>query len=139
MNENILKSVELYQCPGCIHGHNTSCFIRNSIGVGCGKHSAGTYMFRGVGHIFLGLPKGFNRLGSFVDFKPLIFETYSDRDVRYDMWNTPVWKYKNEYGHTLVRGFSPRKNEPFLHIFLEDCLDEIDCFEITQEHVDYMD
>jgi hypothetical protein len=33
----------------------------------------------------------------------------------------------------------PRKNEPFLHIYLENCLDKIDCLEITEEDINQMD
>ena len=45
----------------------------------------------------------------------------------------------SEIQETLVRGFIPRRNEPFLHIFLENCLDKIDCLEITNEDIEDMD
>ncbi len=133
------ESIEEYQCPGCIRGSNVSCFEKNPVaGIGCGKHSAGTFMIP-IGKIFLGMPKGFNRLGPYADLKPLIFETFESAGWSYNMWNIPVWKYKNEKGHTMVRGLIPRRNEPFLHIYLEDCLDKIDCLEISQKGLDHMD
>jgi hypothetical protein len=136
MKTKVKKAVEKYQCCGCTCGSNAYCFTENPAGgVGCGKHSAGTYVF-GVGAISLGLPFGFNRYGVFGDMKPNIFEIFEDE---YDIYNVPVWKYRSKDGHTVVRGLIPRRNEPFLHIFLEDCMDKINCAVISQELVDYMD
>ena len=85
------------------------------------------------------MPKGFTRLGGVdVKLRLHIFENY-DKSWQYNMWNVPVWKYLNPQGHTLVRGLSPRNNFPFLHVFLEDCRDKIDCLELTQADVDGMD
>ncbi len=139
MENQIKSAIEKYQCPGCISGHNISCFEKNENGgVGCGKHSAGT-MISGIWSIFLGMPKGFNRLGVDTKMKPRIYKSFSDSECEYLKWNIPVWKYVNPEGHTLVRGFMPRRNEGFIHIFLEDCRDKINCLEITQEDVDFMD
>jgi hypothetical protein len=33
----------------------------------------------------------------------------------------------------------PRRNEPFIHVFLENCIEKINCLEITQDDVDGMD
>jgi len=137
--------VKEYQCSGCIGGGD-DCYRNEGDGIGCGAHMAGT-MTMGSGKIFLGLPKGFNRLGSTEDLRPRIFEKYSDCDWFVDIegeylgsiFNQPVWKYLNEDGHTLVRGMTPRINSNFLLIFLEDCMDKFDCQEITQEHMDFMD
>lgn len=87
------------------------------------------------------MPVGFNRLGQHPEMSLIIEKTFVKE---YDMWNIPVWKHLNENGHTLVRGLRPRKNEPFLHIYLEDCMNkikcpEIDIHEVTQEEIDYMD
>jgi hypothetical protein len=94
------------------------------------------------------MPKGFNRLGcSFGDEQQLKIEIYEKFDEE-EVWmgnhpmgkfNVPCWKYLNEFGHTLVRGLRPRKNEPFLHIFLEDCRDKIGGIEITKEELEEMD
>lgn len=139
MEELIKNAIEEYQCSGCVSGCDISCFENNETGgEGCGQHHAGT-MATGVGNFFLGMPKGFNRLGIQTKLKPNIYATFESSDWKYDMWNIPAWKYKNEKGHVFVRGIMPRRNEPFIHVFLEDCLDKIDCLEISQSDIDGMD
>jgi hypothetical protein len=148
MKDNIKEAIEEYQCPGCVSGCDISCFKKDEINesAACGKHTAGTMSF-GTGAFFLGMPKGFNRLGHphenpDANLGIAIYETREDgwqEPTGYKKWNIPVWKYLNEKGHTFVRGLSPRTNRPFLHVYLEDCMDQIDCLEITQEDVDYMD
>ena len=135
MKKIIKDGIEEYQCPGCVSGCDISCFQKAEYSDGCGKHLAGT-MGTGIGKFFLGMPKGFNRLGD-TKLGIDIFEVYTDDS--YDMWNIPVWKFRNEFGHTLVRGMMPRRNEPFLHIYLEDCLDKINCLEISQDDINGMD
>ena len=138
MRDNIKKAIEEYQCSGCISGIDTECFGESeSGGCGCGKHYAGT-MVSGIGKIFLGLPRGFNRLGVYGEMKPNIFEIFAD-GWGYNEFNVPVWKHLNENGHTIVRGISPRINVPFIHIFLEDCREKIDCLEITDADINEMD
>lgn len=56
----------------------------------------------------------------------------------YDHFNVPVWKYQKD-GYTFVRGLSPRTNRPFLHIYLEECADMIECFEVTDQLMEEMD
>lgn len=139
INEKVKHAIEEYQCSGCLFGYDTTCFGNNSIaGIGCGKHRAAT-MIGGIGKIYIGMPKGFNRLGAFENKQPYIFENIESADWEYDMWNIPVWKYLSKEGHTFVRGIMPRRNEPFIHIYLEDCLDKINCLEILQKDIDYMD
>lgn len=139
MEENIKSAIKEYQCSGCVCGSDTSCFEPNEMGgVGCGKHVAGTRASY-IGSFFLGMPKGFNRLGGFENMKPNIYETFESSEWEFNKWNVPVWKYLSKEGHTFVRGFMPRRCEPFIHVYLEDCRDKIDCLEITQEDVDYMD
>ena len=84
------------------------------------------------------MPKGFNRCGEFKDLKPYIYETF-ESSPKYDMWNIPNWKYLLEGKYTLVRGYMPRRNEPYIDIFLENCIDKINCLEIFQEDIDAMD
>jgi hypothetical protein len=140
MEAKFRKAIEEYQCPGCVVGGDISCFESNDTGgVGCGKHVAGTVVFPVVGSIFLGMPKGFNRLGEFTKLKPNIYATFESSDWKYDMWNIPVWKYLSKEGHTFVRGIMPRRNEPFVHIFLENCMDNINCHEISRADVDGTD
>lgn len=132
METKFKNAIEEYQCPGCVVGSDVSCFeINSNDGVGCGKHH--------VGNFFLGMPRGFNRLGEYTKLKPNIYDTFESSEWKYDMWNIPVWKHLSKDRHTFVRGIMPRKNEPFLHIYLENCIDKINCLEITQEDIDGMD
>lgn len=139
MDKKTKKVIESYQCTGCINGYDISCFKENeSGGIGCGKHIAGT-MMSGVGSFFLGMPKGFNRIGENAKLKPNIYKDFDSSEWEYDMWNIPVWKHLSNEGHTFVRGISPRINKPFIHIFLENCIERVNCLEITQSDIDGMD
>jgi hypothetical protein len=139
MEKKFKLAIQEYQCPGCVCGSNIKCFEPNTIaGVGCGKHVIGTMIF-GIGHILLGLPNGFNRVGKQNDLKPIIFESYEKSDWKFDKFNVPIWKHYNKNGHTIVRGIMPRKNETFIHIFLEDCRKDIDCIEISEDEISEMD
>lgn len=145
MDKKVSVAIERYQCSGCISGSDTSCFKENKIsgGIGCGNHFSGTIISGGVGKIFLGLPNGFNRLGQSKDMKPTIFRSFKDfidSDWgKYDNFNVPVWKHLDKHGNTIVRGLMPRRNEPFLHIFLENCVSQIHCIEISQDDIKNMD
>jgi hypothetical protein len=140
MKENVIKAVEDYQCSGCVCGSNTTCFEQNDAeGIGCGKHCAGTMLIPGIGLIYLGMPKGFNRLGEYRKMQPVIFESFEEADEPYNKFNIPVWKYLSPQGHTFVRGLRPRRNEPFIHIFLENCIGVISCLEITESDIMDMD
>lgn len=135
MDKNIKEAIERYQCPGCMVGGDIECYGRG-LGLECGKHIPGTFMV-GVGKLFLGMPKGFNRVGSQFDMKINIARKFEN--IHYDKWNIPVWKFKNEFNQVLVRGVSPRLNCCFLDIILEDCLEKINCLEIKQQDIDGMD
>lgn len=137
MESKFQKAIEEYQCPGCVCGSDIECFKNHYTGIGCGHHHAGTGIV-GLGNFFLGMPIGFNKLGEYSKMKPCIFDNLESYGT-YDKYNIPVWKFKNENGHTLVRGIMPRKNEPFIHIFLTNCIDKIECREILQEDIDEMD
>jgi N6-adenosine-specific RNA methylase IME4 len=67
-----------------------------------------------------------------------IFEKFDD-GWGYDLFNIPVWKYKDNLGNTIVRGMLPRLNTPFLHIFLEDCIYKICCRELKNSDLNKMD
>lgn len=133
------SAIENYQCSGCVSGSDISCFKKcKTGGIGCGNHMSGT-MISSIGKVFLGLTKGFDRLGYDEKLIPHIYESFNKCDWSYCKFNIPVWKYLNENGHTLVRGLMPRLNQTFIHIYLEDCRDKIDCLEITQQDCDDMD
>ncbi len=134
---NQIKVVEHYQCPGCVCGSDFKCFELGN-GIECGKHVPGTLEYPIVGKFFLGLPKGFNRLGHVNEMRIQIFNKFSN-GWGYDKFNVPIWKYLDGQGNTIIRGLCPRINAPFLHIFLGDCRAKIDCLEITNEDLDSMD
>jgi hypothetical protein len=133
------KVIEEYQCPGCVSGSDTGCgaFKPAEEGVGCGGHVAGTRGI-GIGLVLLGMPKGFMRCGfEEHNCKPRIFEKITDQ---FDLFNVPVWKWKNEQGHVFVRGLQPRKNMTFLLVFLSpEGYDDIKCHELTAEELEKMD
>lgn len=135
------NAVEEYQCVGCSGDGFDVCFKSNFTGgIGCGSHVPGTFI-SGIGSIILGLPKGFHRLGIYEKLNLKIYEHFEDckfdddESPVYNIFNVPVWKYLNEKQHTLVRGLTPRLNEPFIHIFLEDCREKINCIEITKKQM----
>lgn len=136
MDDKQKAAVEEYQCPGCMGGFDISCFDGGG-NRACDKHSSGTLVL-GIGKIFLGLPVGFNRLGPSEDMKVNIFNSLND-GWGFDIFNVPVWKYLDKHGNTLVRGLSPRTNQPFIHIFLEDCMEHINCASITDTEIGNMD
>jgi len=139
MKVEFKNAIEEYQCSGCMIGGDVSCFKENNTGgIGCGKHTAGTVIIP-IGTILLGMPKGFNRIGQYTDLKPNIYETFESSDWTYDKWNIPTWKFLSPEGHTFVRGISPRTNKPWIHVFLENCISKINCLEITQSDIDFMD
>ena len=137
MDNKIKEVIESIQCAGCIKGDFETCFkpAAAEFGVGCGAHHAGTISLN-FGKFFIGLPKGFCRLGQNEKFQPHIYLRYEDN---YDKFNVPVWKHRTKEGLILVRGLQPRINQPFLDVFIEDCFDIINCLEITDEDIDLMD
>lgn len=138
MEQKTKNAIEEYQCPGCTRGSSTACYQEDT-SLACKAHSPGTFTENGV--IFLGLPKGFNRLGPIQSkYLPIqIYNKYEDGWLYDDIFNIPVWKHLNELGHTLVRGLSPRSNMPWLHIYLENCLDKVNCVNVTQKEINEMD
>jgi hypothetical protein len=144
-SKKVIKAIRLYQERGAVGDFDPENFEQNGVGVEWSDHVAGTIIYPNVGSIFLGLPNGFNRMGNRLEgseqFKLHIFPTFTELEKiwKYNTWNVPCWKYLNEHKHTLVRGLSPRLNAPFLHIILEDCIDKIDCLEITNQDVEEMD
>lgn len=131
------KFIKEYQCPGCVCSDSNCYKPTDDKNISCFYHITGSYI-PGVGKVFLGLPKGFNTLGPMNKQPISIYKKFKD-GFGYDRFNIPVWKYLNENGHTIVRGISPRINSPFIHIFLEDCMNKIDCLKITNKDIKEMD
>ncbi len=132
------EAVQEYQCPGCASGPFPECFKATSLqDCACSKHCAGT-MITSIGLVFLGLPKGFNRIGPCEETKISIFKVEED-GWGYGKYNVPVWKYFDKFGSMIIRGKSPRTNYLWIHIFLAPGEDWVDCYEVTDEDMEYMD
>jgi hypothetical protein len=148
MNKKIWEAIKEYQFPGCVSEYPTKTnVVQDGVGIEWSEHVAGTLVMPYVGTIFLGMPKGFNRLGIFdghnkEQMNINIFENWEQFNElfihSYGKYNVPVWKYVNEKGHTFVRGLMPRLNRPFLHIILENCIDKIECYQVTDEDLEEM-
>ena len=166
MNELVEKNmtteqkemIEKFQCPGCTCGLNTKeCdlfdFTDHETGCWCMGHSAGTMMgVPGMGFIkfALGLPKGFNRVGTIKTG----FEDEEDRNRRrstnirlqvdpkkiinsYNNFNVPVWAMEQD-GYLFVRVMCPRINYNYVDVikggkFEEICPNAIDVGKFVEE------
>lgn len=118
------KMVERFQCPGCVGGGDTKCgrYVPDTSRGGhrCSGHVIGTVIMPGVGHIALGMPRGFNRPGLDDSRK----QTRNAFDVRlftsgtaptWDRLNVPVWAMEHE-GCLFVRTYQPRLNVAFVDV-----------------------
>jgi hypothetical protein len=132
----IIEAINEYQVPGAVGDFDPATATLEN---GWKEHCPGT-LVSGVGWVFLGMPKGFDRLGPVPAeyFRIHIFETFEEC-WPFDKFNVPVWKYLDAHGNTLVRSLSPRVNTPFLHIILGDHRDKINCLEITAADIKEMD
>jgi len=135
MKKEFEAAIKDYQCPGCILGPYPDCFEKSDGGIGC------TMAMPHIGKFFLGLPRGFCRLGQQRGMKIYIFESLEQQQKQweYDCFNVPVWKYKNEKGHILIRGFMPRMNTGFLHIIIKGDISKVACLEIKDKDIKEMD
>jgi len=116
------QMVEKFQCPGCVCGSDTKCgrYTPDSYGLRCTRHVLGTLLVL-IGHIALGLPKGFCCPG---------FETSGNRNTRntidirmwvvgtkpgWDRFNVPVWAMVVD-GFLFIRTYQPRLNSTFVDV-----------------------
>lgn len=137
------KEIREYQCSGCMKGCGDDCYKKCEENLSCEKHHAGT-MGTGIGRFYLGMPKGFSRIGECKDMILNIYKDYKEKEKswKYDKFNIPVWKYRNEQNHIFVRGISPRINAPFIHVVLKCTnkeFNQINCLEIKEEDREDMD
>ncbi len=115
------QMVEEFQCPGCVSGNRVNCGNYESCDFGdgayCQSHVPGTTIYP-IGRVFLGMPKGFNRLGPIDrDMMPAAIVLFTERlnvDF-YDDFNVPVWAMEKD-GYLFVRVFSPRNNLPRIDV-----------------------
>ena len=79
------------------------------------------------------MPKGFRNYGSNRHFKILIFEHYFDFPMNNLGLDIPIWKARLDDDYTIIKIFQPRISNTFHVIYLENCLNSINCKEITPE------
>lgn len=110
--------VEEFQCPGCVCGGDTKCgrFEKSEspgYGATCAGHVLGTSIM-GVGHIALGMPKGFNQsargsshaVGTPNKMEIRLYPKGTERPT-WNNLNIPVWAMEKD-GFLFVRTYSPR-------------------------------
>ena len=119
------EMIEKFQCPGCISGSNTTCGSCkceeiDNIFFNCAAHYPGTREI-GIGQLYLGLPKGFNKVGpiyfSEIDIRKNNIRLFSNASniLSYDNLNIPVWAMEED-GYLFVRVFLPRRGETYVDI-----------------------
>ncbi len=120
-----LKVIGEMQCPGCTCGCEPAIECESfkpddEYGFRCAGHSAGTMIMPGIGFIYLGLPKGFNRVGA----DRIKGDNERSNNIR--LWlspdkpdwnhlNVPVWAMEKE-GYLYVRTMCPRINMNFVDV-----------------------
>lgn len=136
------KNVKDLQCCGCLY----SCSAKGEpdryekispINIACKNHTPATTRMPG-GKILLGFPNGFNIIGPFEKIELNIFNTFEDMQKAwaFDFFNIASWKHLDAADRVFVRGYCPRINKPFQHVILENCLDKIDCLNVTAEDIE---
>lgn len=110
--------IKEFQCPGCLFGSDTDCghcAVSRDFGMHCDHHRAGT-LIAGIGNIYLGLPKGFNRPGPLPEGMRNNVYIWRDGDKPADDFlNVPVWALERD-GFLFLRMFSPRIGVQYIHI-----------------------
>jgi hypothetical protein len=147
------EMIEKFQCPGCTCGYKTTDCESfrfeewHGTGCQCKSHSAGTFI-SGVGKIAIGLPRGFDHVGTIkTGFESENNETHRSTNIRliidpskkskYDHLNVPVWAIEGD-GYLFVRVISPRINYTYVDIikggkFNEICPNAINVAEFVDE------
>lgn len=130
--ETIKNMISKFQCPGCTCGcapcETCESFKpSHEFGWSCDNHSAGT-MISGIGKIFLGMPKGFNRVGANEQLG-YIFQMIQlwDQGEKLPIWdylNIPVWAMEDD-GFLFVRHYCPRINQSYIHVIAGGKIDSL--------------
>jgi len=119
--------IEEFQCPGCVAGSDTKCGSFKETegtfgGFRCEKHCAGTLIGM-VGLIYLGLPKGFCRVGK--DHN--CCEVWLYKKNNFDFFNfctLPVWVMEKD-GYLFIRCYMPRVNTTTVQVIKNGKLDDL--------------
>lgn len=127
---NIVGMVRELQCPGCAYGPEPARCEKYTLkgeqpwGQFCAGHIASTFV-SGIGRIALGLPKGFNRLGTGpgADEPKTVIRLYPDgKTPPWDKFNIAVWKLLQQ-DFLYVRTYAPRTNRTFVDVAQGGALD----------------
>lgn len=135
------KMIEEFQCPGCMVGSDVKCGkfkLWREYGVSCVGHFPSTMLMPG-GHIALGLPRGFNKLGDAKEARQeraYIRLWVKGTKPEWDKLNVPVWAMEED-GYLFVRTYSPRVNLTFVDVIqggkLEDAKGAINVAEFKDQ------
>jgi hypothetical protein len=136
LNDVQKEMIQNFQCSGCMSGSDTNCGcfeLREHDSNGsfyCHKQYAGTTFLPG-GKVYLGLPKGFNKVGDIsndVNNKRTtnirLFENDSVVKQTYNFLNIPVWAMQQD-GYLFIRCYSPRVNISYVDVIKGGILQEI--------------
>ena len=114
------EMVEKFQCSGCAAGSDTGCGSYKQEDYGehftCASHCAGTSMLNGARlvSLYLGLPKGFNRIGNCKDKTSIRLYIMMPTDL-WNHLNVPVWAMEED-GYLFVRTYCPRTDVTFVDV-----------------------
>lgn len=163
------QMVQKFQCPGCMIGSNVECgkfriFDHGDGGKWCDGWYPGT-IFAGSGAVALGLPKGFNRLGTLhfalreakgpLNERPCcvirlferdkyqtILDQPTDSNVGRDKLNVPIWAMEGQgedAGYLFVRVFAPRVGWHWIDVVKDGTLDMVPNAIDVGEFIDEID
>jgi len=122
-----IEMIEKFQCRGCVSGSDIKCgrfkleeTFGPRLGVRCLSHVPGTVLI-GLGAIYLGLPRGFNRVGAQIqdlsnDFKLTALRLWTVGTApKWDDFNVAVWAMELD-GVLYVRTYAPRTNRTYIDV-----------------------
>lgn len=121
MNETQKTMIKGFQCPGCVGDCEPEELEIGISSFRCQKHCPGSMLYNGAGmhKLWLGLPKGFNRVPrgqekldvwlyeSLDKWDEDRFNSRLDKLNKMQILNIPVWQYEKD-GYLFVKSFSPR-------------------------------
>jgi hypothetical protein len=128
MTDGKTAMIEEFQCSGCVSGGDINCGVckleSNNTGFYCSSHYSGTTLYP-IGKIYLGLPKGFNRVGELSDKRKTHIRLSLDSSkISYDYLNVPVWAMEKD-GYLFVRVYCPRINITYIDVIKGGILKDV--------------
>lgn len=119
-DKQILKLVQMFQCPGCVCGGDVTCgqYEYSPKELRCVSHVLGTSIWP-IGIVLaLGLPKGFNRPGFYGTKRSYTMDIRlypKGAKSEWDKLNVPVWAMEKD-GFLFVRTYAPRINMTWVDV-----------------------